>query len=138
MRKLVAISTFFRRDGGSDWFWEGIKGSRLENMPTQLQEEYLRVAPHPENFRLFHDKAAQRMRDFEDIPDSAIRAINAPALVLAGDADVVRPEHAVALARLFLHSRLAILPGTDHMQMMTRTDWLASMVADFLDAEAPN
>ena len=37
--------------------------------------------------------AAQRIRDFKDIPDDAIRGIGAPTLVVVGDADVMRPAH---------------------------------------------
>jgi pimeloyl-ACP methyl ester carboxylesterase len=73
-----------------------------------------RGCAHPENLRRFHDKAAQRMRDFEDIPTDSIRAITAPTLVIVGDADVVRPEHAVDLFCLLPRPRLAVLPGTDH------------------------
>jgi pimeloyl-ACP methyl ester carboxylesterase len=137
VRKLVAASVFFKRDGGEPWFWEAMKNARLENMPMELQEAYRKVAPHPENLRSFHDKAAQRMRDFKDIPDEAIRKITAPTLVLNGDRDVVRPEHAVALMRLLPHAQLAVLPNTDHMAMMTRTDWLAPMVESFLEAPMP-
>jgi len=28
-------------------FWEGFDHARLEDMPAELREEYLRVAPHP-------------------------------------------------------------------------------------------
>ena len=134
VRQLVAISAFFGRDGAGPQFWEWMKNARLENMPVELQHAYLAVAPHPENLRLFHDKAAQRMRDFQDIPVEEIRAIAVPALVICGDADVVRPEHAVALARLLPHGQLAILPGTDHSEIMTRADSLVPMIERFLDA----
>ena len=137
VRTLVAVSTFFGRDGADPAFWEWMKNARLENMPMELQEAYRKVAPQPENLRLFHDKAAQRMRDFKDIPRDALRAIAVPTLVINGDADVVRPEHAVELTRLIPHAQLAILPGTDHMAVMMRTEWLATMVGGFLDAAAP-
>ena len=32
-------------------------------------------------------------------------------------------------------SRLAILPGTTHITLVHRADWLLSMVSEFLDAE---
>jgi hypothetical protein len=35
------------------------------------------------------------MRDFKDIPDESLRGILAPVLVIAGDLDFVRPEHAM-------------------------------------------
>lgn len=136
VRRLVVASALFKRDGAYPWLWEAMANAKLENMPKELQEEYLKVAPHPENLRMFHDKAAQRMRNFKDIPTGAIRGITAPALVVVGDADVVRPEHAVETFRLLPHARLAVLPGTDHMQVTIRTEWLVPMIGAFLDAPA--
>ena len=46
-------------------------------------------------------------------------------------------EHAVDLFRLFPHARLAVLPCTDHMALMTRAAWLAPMVDESLDAPMP-
>jgi pimeloyl-ACP methyl ester carboxylesterase len=58
--------------------------------------------------------------------------------VIVGDADVMRPEHAVDLFRLLPHARLAVLPGTNHMALMTRSAWLSPMVSEFLKAAMPN
>jgi pimeloyl-ACP methyl ester carboxylesterase len=134
VRKLVVVSAFFSRAGGDPAFWAWMKNARLENMPGELQEAYRKVAPQPENLRRFHDKAAQRMRDFKDISPTALQAIAVPALVMCGDADVVRPEHAVELTRLLPQAQLAILPGTDHMAIMTRAEWVVPMVNGFLDS----
>ncbi len=56
---------------------------------------------------------------------------------MIGDADIVRPEHAVALFRLIPHSQLAVLPGTDHRLPKQRAAWLLRMLADFLAAPVP-
>ncbi|MEG3789405.1 alpha/beta hydrolase [Lysobacter sp. CCNWLW3] len=133
VRKLVLASALLTRDGAYPWLWQAMDNAKLENMPKELQEEYLKVAPHPENLRLFHDKAAQRMRDFKDIPTEAIRGIAVPMLVVVGDADVIRPEHAVDTFRLLQKAQLAVLPGTDHMQVTARVDWLVPMIDGFLD-----
>jgi pimeloyl-ACP methyl ester carboxylesterase len=133
VRKLVVASALFTRDGAYPWLWEAMANAKLENMPIELQEEYLKVAPHPENLRMFHDKAAQRVRDFKDIPADAIRNITAPVLIMVGDADVVRPEHAVELFRTVPHAQLAVIPGTNHMEIMTRATWLVPMIDGFLD-----
>ncbi|MOA57182.1 Alpha/beta hydrolase family protein [compost metagenome] len=85
---------------------------------------------------MMHDKAAQRVRDFKDIPADAIRGITVPTLVVVGDADVIRPEHAVEMFRRLPQAQLAVLPGTDHMQVTARTAWLAPMIGGFLDAPA--
>ena len=136
VHKLVLASALSRREGAYSWLWEAMAKARLENMPKELQEAYLEVAPHPENLRMFHDKAARRMRDFEDIPAEAIRGITAPALVIVGDADVIRPEHAVEMFRALPHAQLAVLPGTDHMKVTARTEWLVPPISAFLDAPA--
>ena len=134
VRRIVATSALLTRAGADPAFWQFMDNARLEKMPQELQEAYRSVAPQPENLRLFHDKAAQRMRDFKDIPADAIRGISAPTLVIVGDADVVRPEHAVETVRQLPHARLAVLPGTDHMHVTTRTEWLVPMINEFLDA----
>ncbi|MDT4847772.1 hypothetical protein FQZ97_818410 [compost metagenome] len=134
VRKLVLASALVKRDGAYPWLWDAMDKATLENMPQELQQEYLKVAPQPENLRMMHDKAAQRVREFRDIPADVIRGITAPTLVVVGDADVIRPEHAVEMFRLLPHAQLAVLPGTDHMQVTARTAWLAPMIGGFLDA----
>ncbi len=138
VRKLVGASGFSSRDGGYPWFWDSMAHARLEDMPKELREAYLQVAPHPQDLQTFFDKSVQRMRFFKDIPREEIHGITAPTLVLVGDADVMRPEHAVEMFRLLPHAQLAVLPGTNHMEMMTRTAWLIPMVNEFLIAPMPN
>jgi pimeloyl-ACP methyl ester carboxylesterase len=63
-----------------------------------------------------------------------MQSINAPTLVVIGDHDIVRPEHAVLMFRLLPIAQLAVLPGTDHMTIVNRSDWLVPMIETFLDA----
>ncbi len=58
-------------------------------------------------------------------------------MVLIGDADIVRPEHAVEMFRLLPHGQLAVLPGADHATVMNRADLLLEMIPAFLDAPMP-
>src|SRR5207237_8397922 len=53
----------------------------------------------------------ERMQHFTDVPDPDLRAIRAPTLILIGDRDIVKPEHAAQLARTLPQARLMILPG---------------------------
>ena len=39
--------------------------------------------------------------------------------------------------RLFPNARLAVLPGTDHMTIVNRSDWLVPMIETFLDSPMP-
>jgi pimeloyl-ACP methyl ester carboxylesterase len=131
VRRLVIASAMFRRDGLIDGFFDGMQHASVETMPAELREAYVRVAPHPENLQSFHDKCARRMLEFKDWPAESLRGIEAPALILNGDRDVVRPEHALEMFRLMPHAEVAILPATDHMQMVER--WPVAMIEAFLD-----
>ena len=35
------------------------------------------------------------------------------------------------------HSQLAVLPGTTHVSLVERADWLVSMIGEFLDTPMP-
>ena len=74
------------------------------------------------------------MLEFKDWRPEDIQSIGAPTLVMIGDADIIRPEHAVEMFRLLPHGQLAVLPGTDHMTIVKRAGWQVSMIEAFLDA----
>jgi pimeloyl-ACP methyl ester carboxylesterase len=137
VRKLIVASAMFRRDGLYPAFWDSMKNATLENMPRELKDAYLQVAPHPEQLQTLHDKCVKRMLEFGDWLPEDIRSVSAPTLVMIGDGDVVRPEHAVEMFRLLRRARLAVLPGTDHMTLVERADWQVSMIEAFLAAAAP-
>jgi pimeloyl-ACP methyl ester carboxylesterase len=137
VRRMVAISALFSRAGAEPQFWESFDHVTLDVMPKELRDAYLAVAPRPENLQSFFDKCVQRMKGFKDIPETQIRGIAAPTLVICGDKDVVRPEHAVALFRLLPHARVAIVPGAEHMALTSRVELLEPMIARFFDGASP-
>jgi pimeloyl-ACP methyl ester carboxylesterase len=78
------------------------------------------------------------------VRSKALSALSMPTLLIIGDSDVVRPEHTVQMFRLLgggvpgdlvglPRAQLAVLPGTTHVTLLQRTDWLVSMVTAFLD-----
>lgn len=111
VNKLILASATFRRDGMPPGFFEGFDHASLESMPQPLKEAYLKANPDPEGLQKMFDRDVARMKAFKDISDADIKAIQAPALVINGDADVVLAEHALALSRTLPHAKLAILPG---------------------------
>jgi pimeloyl-ACP methyl ester carboxylesterase len=141
VRKLVVESAMFDRDGSDPGFWKSFEHAKLDDMPPELRKAYLGVAPHPEDLPTLFAKCVQRMLNFKGWTSEDIRSINAPTLVMIGDHDIVRPEHAVEMFRLLPHAQLAVLPGTDHMTLVNRADsaeWQVSMIEAFLEAPAPN
>jgi pimeloyl-ACP methyl ester carboxylesterase len=137
VRKLVVMSAMFSREGCDPGFWESFKHPKLDEMPADLREAYLHVAPRPEELPSLFAKSVQRMLNFKGWSQDEIRSIAAPTLVMIGDHDIVRPEHAVLMFRLLPNSNLAVLPDTDHMRVVNRSDWLVSMIGAFLDSPMP-
>jgi len=108
-------------------------------------EEYLRIAPQPEDFAKLFVKKTQMDQQTRDLSDEAIRGIKSPTLLVVGDSDLVRPEHIVEMFRLLgggvfgdmpaglPNSQLAILPGTSHVSLVSRTELLIPIINAFLD-----
>jgi hypothetical protein len=71
----------------------------------------LKANPDTNGLVTMFQRDVTRMAGFKDIDDQTIRSIQAPALVLNTDQDVVLPKHVLALARTLPHARSAILPG---------------------------
>jgi pimeloyl-ACP methyl ester carboxylesterase len=150
VRKLVVASPAYSRDGFHPGLLEVIENLKPEDLAgSPFQEEYARIAPNPDDWPTLIAKVKQQDRELQEWPPEAIRSIKAPTMVVIGDSDVVRPEHAVEMFRLLgggvagdvaglPNSQLAVLPGTTHVTLVDRADWLLSMIAAFLDAPMPD
>jgi pimeloyl-ACP methyl ester carboxylesterase len=136
VRKLAVAGTNYNNDGIYPEILEFLKHARPDDL-GDLRDAYVRVAPRPEDWPRLVAKVAELGVQFKGWRPEDIRAIEAPALVMIGDADIVRPEHAVEMFRLLPHAQLAVLPGTDHIALVERVDWVLSMIAAFLDAPMP-
>lgn len=144
VRKLVFASSMTRRDGTHPQVWQFMEEANFSNMPQPLKDAFLRVNPDTQQLETMHDKDAARMQNFEDVPGDLVRSIRAPTLIVLGDQDIVRPEHAVELTRQISGARLLILPGGhgDYLGevVMTRRDTrypelTAKLIEEFLASE---
>jgi len=142
VRRLVFASSFTKKEGAQPQLWELIRTADISNMPQPLQDAFLKVNADPAKLKTMHDKDAERMRHFADVPDADLRAIRAPTLILLGDHDIVKPEHALGLTHVIPNARLMILVGGhgDYLgeaivtQRVTRAPELtAGFVEEFLD-----
>jgi pimeloyl-ACP methyl ester carboxylesterase len=111
VRKLVFASSMTKRSGAAPQFWEFMAKATFADMPQPLKDAFLAVNPDPQKLRIMHDKDVERMQHFADTSDEEVKSVQAPTLILLGDRDVATPAHALALAGLFPHARLMILPG---------------------------
>jgi pimeloyl-ACP methyl ester carboxylesterase len=149
VRKLVLASVSYNLSGIHPGLMDGLADMKPEMMfGSPWHEEYMRIAPRPDDFATLFAKKTQMDRQIQDVPAETIAAIKAPVLLIIGDSDIIRPEHAVEMFRLLgggvagdvaglPNSQLAILPGTTHVTVVQRADLLLSIIPAFLDARMP-
>jgi pimeloyl-ACP methyl ester carboxylesterase len=154
VRRLVVASAGFRYDGmpaEALAMFPSITPELFAGSP--IEAEYLRLAPNPGDFPTLVEKL--KTLDTTDFawPEEDIRGIGAPTLIVLGDSDGVRLEHAVEMFKLrgggvmgdlsgMPASQLAVLPGTSHFVppgsgVLDRADWLLAMIPPFLDPPPP-
>jgi pimeloyl-ACP methyl ester carboxylesterase len=147
VRKFVfAGGTSYSRDGFYPEMTAGSENMKPEDLDgSPFQQAYTSVAPHPENWHRLVAKITAMDQATDGWPSEAMASLKPPALLIIGDSDIVRPEHVIEMFRLLgggvpgdliglPRSQLAILPGTTHVMIPDRAEWLASMVLAFLDA----
>jgi pimeloyl-ACP methyl ester carboxylesterase len=154
VRKLVLASASYTSDGMYPELLAMIPTITPEAFAgSPIEEAYLRTAPNPEDFPNLVAKLIQLLMEPYAWPPEHIQGIAAPTLLIIGDSDAIRPEHAVELFRLLgggvmgdlaglPNSQLAVLPGTTHFvhsgsAVLDRADWLVAMIGEFLDAPMP-
>jgi pimeloyl-ACP methyl ester carboxylesterase len=143
VRKLIVASAFYNRDGTPKGFWEGMKNATFDDMPQVYKDAFLQIKNDPAALLNMFQKDCHRMQTFTGWSDEDLKSIQAPALLIAGDNDVVSPEHSAAMFRLIPHCQLAILPGGHGAylgELMTLSDgkwnqdYAIHLMEQFLDA----
>jgi pimeloyl-ACP methyl ester carboxylesterase len=116
---------------------------------TPMYQVYSSVAPRPEDWPVLLTKLGQLLGQDYDLSEG-VAAIEAPTMIVVGDADSVRTAHAVEFFELLgggkadagwdgsrmPNARLAVLPGTTHYDIFS-SPALASAVTPFFDAPMP-
>jgi len=146
VRRLVVLSGTYTHDG----WWPDVEAMFATFtadmfMGTPIQTQYDSLGNDPANFSEYVRKVISiDLKKYNWSKD--VKKLQAPIFMAIGDADGVRYDHAV---ELFLakgggkmgdihglpESRLAIIPGTTHIGIIQRTDWLIPMITDFLDSD---
>jgi pimeloyl-ACP methyl ester carboxylesterase len=147
-RAVFAGGTSYRRDGLYPEMLAEPESAADDLTGSVWHEAYLQVAPDPSRWPVLVAKNSELDRTFAGWPDEDIHAMTTPMLLIIGDSDIVRPEHTMTMFRLLgggvvgdlaglPASQLAVLPGTSHVGLLDRVDWLQSMILGFLGTPVP-
>ncbi|MCW3041616.1 MAG: hypothetical protein JWM31_3521 [Solirubrobacterales bacterium] len=138
VRSIVPVSASVRPDGAHPDLADPSTYATSTRMPTAedfaaMGEAYARLSPHPDRFEQLPMRTMATVEAWEGWSDAQLAAITAPVLIVLGDHDFTTTAHAAVMQELIPGSRLAILPGTTHMQAPHRAELLLPMLDAFLD-----
>ncbi|MFK0274297.1 alpha/beta fold hydrolase [Ensifer sp. NPDC090286] len=149
VNKLAAASVAYDAEGWQPEFKAVIPQMTVEMIVgLPFAEDYRKLAANPDGF----PELARKLIQLEKEPmawEADVKALKAPVLIIAGDADVATLDHNVAMFRLLgggamgdmgkplSASRLAILPATSHTAVINQTDLLYAFIEPFLKGETP-
>jgi pimeloyl-ACP methyl ester carboxylesterase len=154
VNKLVSLSATYRRDGWYPAVIKAIEGLNAKVfVGTPVEEAFKKHTPDAKAFEAYIEKMKALNANDQNITDAQMRAMSAKTMVIVGDADGVKPEHAVAMFKLrgggdedaavtgtltkVPAARLVILPATSHIGISGEAKVLESMVTPFLDDAPP-
>jgi pimeloyl-ACP methyl ester carboxylesterase len=78
-------------------------------------------------------KLNRLMLHYPNIPFSRLSGIKAPVLIMAGDRDVIRPEHSLKLFQSIPNSQLCIIPGATHGAAWEKKEFFLKTLDEFFN-----
>ncbi len=135
--RIILASVSYASDGFHPEISDPAQHATSTRMPTaddflQMREAYARLAPDPGHFDAFAAKVSQAAGSLKGWTAEELAGMSAPTLLVFGDHDFIRLEHAVEMHGLIPGAQLAVLPGATHMGVLRRTDLILPLVRDFL------
>lgn len=95
------------------------------------RENYKRVAPDPDYWPKIFDKLGGI--HWEGFSKEELASIKAPILIVVGDYDFARLEHAVETVKLIPNAELAVIPDASHFALSSEQDRVIPIVKHFLE-----
>jgi pimeloyl-ACP methyl ester carboxylesterase len=112
--------------------------TRFEHPPaadsTNIQfqrENYGKVAPDPNNWPSIFDKLGSIR--WEGFSNEDLASIKSPILIILGDCDFVRVEHALETVKLIPNAELAVIPSASHFALFSEPERVIPIVKHFLE-----
>ena len=130
VRRLVFIAGVFHRDGWAAGVLDG-------EPPEFLKQSYGEISPDGiGHYEVVVAKLATMHAAEPALTPHDLRNITPRTLVMVGDDDEVRLEHAVEMYRSLPDSELAVVPGTSHGLLVEKPALCNLIITEFLTKDA--
>lgn len=126
VRKLVAISANFDASGIP-------QNPEDEIVVPRMPLRYRIEAADNNHWPVIYRKVVALWRTQPHYSRAELGQIEAPTLVMAGEFDIVRPQHTAQLVQAIPHSEELIIQGATHSVPMDKPEIVNSKTLEFLD-----
>jgi pimeloyl-ACP methyl ester carboxylesterase len=132
--RVVTFGANFRADGlnAPDVAWN--QTATPKDFGPDMRTFYVSVAPDTSHYEAAMQKIIDLWRDEPNWNEADLARIRARTLVVAGDHDVVRPDHTEALAHAIPNALLWIVPDASHSVLQEKPEVVNPRVLAFLTA----
>ncbi|HYZ81360.1 MAG TPA: alpha/beta hydrolase [Solirubrobacteraceae bacterium] len=129
--RLVLAAGVFHLDG---WHPQAIDPNN--EPPEFLAQRYAEVSPDgPDHYAVIVSKLAHMHLHEPTLSTEDLRQVEARTLVMVGDDDEVRLEHAIAMYRAIPEAELMVVPGTSHGLLVEKPDLCNEVILTFLTTD---
>jgi pimeloyl-ACP methyl ester carboxylesterase len=126
VRKLVFVAGVFHRDG-----WEA--GVLDGEPPDFFKSSYAELSPDGiDHYEVVLQKLKTMHAEGPTLTVGDLAKINCRSLIMVGDDDEVRLEHAVAMYRSIPYAELAVVPGTSHGLLHEKPELCNRLIMEFV------
>jgi len=132
---LVTFGANFSPDGLEPDSFEWNRTATAASFGPEMKAGWTARNPEPDHYECAMDKILEMWRTEPTFGLDELASIRAPSLICAGEHDVVRREHTLALAAAIPTAEAWIVPGASHGAMLERPDLVNPRVLAFLADE---
>jgi pimeloyl-ACP methyl ester carboxylesterase len=107
-------------------------------LPPEFRQTYAAVSPDgQDHFTVVLDKMKRLWSEPTGVTLEDLAGVTAPTLVMVGDRDSVRTEHAVEILRALPDGQLGVIPGTTHDMPNEKPETVNRLILEFLAPGRP-
>ncbi len=140
VKKAVAFAAASHTSG----YYPYVTASLDQLNPEAVEKNYkwwldahLQRTPQKDKWRKFINDFAKMCATPEIVSDEKLKKISTKVMVIQGDNDIVKPEHAVKLYQSIKGSQLCVIPAASHFVLLERPEMLNRIAIEFFEKE-PN
>ncbi|WP_077719609.1 alpha/beta fold hydrolase [Novibacillus thermophilus] len=131
VHSLVLASAVYDMDGYKPEIIDQVINPSVHFLPPIIRESYIRVAPDPNGLDKLVQKSAEMAEHPENLRSEQLEDMKVSSLVMIGDRDIIRHNHAEEMARL-LGTELIVVSGDHASYIVNHPEELLSHLTSFL------